>query len=98
MKLSYGTVHVACVLINVFGRAFACDKTTFNILFQPRTAGCIGCRYVSGEQTYTHLTYVPGTHLRRGDVSKTTTFDFSTFRFTKGFPKIDKCGHQIEES
>ena len=31
------------------------------------------------ENRYTHLTYAPATHLRRGDVSKMTKYDFSSF-------------------
>ena len=45
------------------------------------------------ENRYTHLTYAPTTHLRRGDVSKTTKYDLSSF--TKGFPKKNKIGHQM---
>ena len=45
------------------------------------------------ENRYTHLTYAPATHLRGDDVSKTTKYDFSSF--TKGFPKVDKIGHQM---
>jgi len=48
------------------------------------------------ENRYPHLTYAPATHLRRGDVSKTTKYDFSSF--TKGFPKIDKIGHKLRTS
>jgi hypothetical protein len=48
------------------------------------------------ENRYTHLTYAPATHLRRGDVSKMTKYDFSSF--TKGFPKIDKIGHKLRTS
>ena len=48
------------------------------------------------ENRYTHLTYSPATHLRRGDVSKMTKYDFSSF--TKGFPKIDKIGHKLRTS
>ena len=50
----------------------------------------------SQENRYTHLTYAPATHLQRGDVSKMTKYDFSSF--TKGFPKIDKIGHQLRTS
>ena len=44
-----------------------------------------------------NLTYAPGTHLRHGDVSKTTKYDYHTF--AKGFPKINKIiGHTLRTS
>ena len=64
------------------------QTTTLNILFRPRTTGCMLLIHIRRIDIQ-HLTYAPATHLRRGDVPKMTKYDFSSF--TKGIPhKIDK--------
>ena len=94
LKQLWGCQRSIYVLTNVFLEEHFHATKPRSTYFSGQEPPAVGCWYISGENRASHLTYVPGTHLHRGDMSKSTTkYDFSTF--TKGFPKISKIGHQM---